>query len=126
MLPSHPHKLLIRVTLGALVLAAVSAFAPQPRARLAHAPGPSGRATAWPGCCRSPAACPKDGSVIGWRFGVSPDGAGTDSPREVPAFDDVCGKQAADVRPEAGRPGGRLRRRRGRRLPRRHPAAEHR
>lgn len=94
MLPSNPHKLLIRVTLGALVLAALSAFAPQP------GPDTPRAWTFWQSdglawLLPESTGVPQDGSVIGWRFGVSPDGTGTDSPREVPAFDDVCGKQAA-------------------------------
>nr|WP_062342422.1 SCO2322 family protein [Herbidospora sakaeratensis] len=94
MLPSHHHKTLIRVVLGALVLAAVSAFAPQP------GPDTPRQWTFWQSdglawLAPEAGAVPADGSVIGWRFGVSPDGAGTDSPREVPAFADVCGTQAA-------------------------------
>lgn len=94
MLPSHPYKPLIRVILGAVALAAVSAFAPQP------GPDTPRQWTFWQSdglawLAPEAGAVPADGSVIGWRFGVSPDGAGTDSPREVPAFDDVCGGQAA-------------------------------
>ncbi|TKK80962.1 hypothetical protein FDA94_34750 [Herbidospora galbida] len=94
MLPSHLPKLLIRVILGALALAAVSAFAPQP------GPDTPRQWTFWQSdglawLAPETGAVPEDGSVIGWRFGVSPDGAGTDSPREVPLFDDVCGTQAA-------------------------------
>ncbi|WP_157520925.1 SCO2322 family protein [Herbidospora daliensis] len=94
MLPSHPRKTLIRVLLGALVVAALSAFAPQP------GPDTPRQWTFWQSdglawLAPEAGAVPADGSVIGWRFGVAPDGAGTDSPREVPAFDDVCGAQAA-------------------------------
>ncbi|WP_062351559.1 SCO2322 family protein [Herbidospora yilanensis] len=94
MLPSHPYKPLIRVILGAVALAAVSAFAPQP------GPDTPRQWTFWQSdglawLAPEAGAVPADGSVIGWRFGVSPDGTGTDSPREVPAFDDVCGGQAA-------------------------------
>ncbi|MBO3745626.1 hypothetical protein J5X84_06045 [Streptosporangiaceae bacterium NEAU-GS5] len=51
---------------------------------LAWTAGPDGQST------------PKDGAVIGWRFAASPDAPGEgDSPREMVAFDQVCGKDKA-------------------------------
>ncbi|MFG6196684.1 SCO2322 family protein [Nonomuraea sp. JJY05] len=39
---------------------------------------------------------PPDGSVIGWRFSVAPDGARGESPGgDLPSFQAVCGKDAA-------------------------------
>ncbi|MEV1177214.1 SCO2322 family protein [Nonomuraea sp. NPDC049784] len=39
---------------------------------------------------------PPDGSVIGWRFSVAPDGAAGESPGgDLPSFQTVCGKDAA-------------------------------
>ncbi|MEV4010048.1 SCO2322 family protein [Nonomuraea angiospora] len=41
-------------------------------------------------------AAPPDGSVIGWRFSVAPDGARGESPGgDLPSFQAVCGKDAA-------------------------------
>ncbi|MEU7891631.1 SCO2322 family protein [Nonomuraea sp. NPDC049152] len=38
----------------------------------------------------------RDGSVIGWRFAAAPDGSAAESPSgEIPAFDQVCGKEPA-------------------------------
>ncbi|MEV5494298.1 SCO2322 family protein [Nonomuraea fuscirosea] len=53
--------------------------------------------TAW--LAADPADSPPDGSVIGWRFSVSPEGAGGaagDSPGgELPSFASVCGRDTA-------------------------------
>lgn len=50
--------------------------------------------TAW--LAATPADVPKDGAVIGWRFSVAADGSAAESPGgDQPAFDQVCGKQAA-------------------------------
>ncbi|MFI7634860.1 SCO2322 family protein [Nonomuraea sp. NPDC049400] len=39
---------------------------------------------------------PPDGSVLGWRFSVAPDGAAGESPGgDLPSFQAVCGKDAA-------------------------------
>ncbi|MGW5688741.1 SCO2322 family protein [Nonomuraea sp. NPDC003754] len=41
-------------------------------------------------------AAVRDGAVIGWRFAAAPDGSAPESPRgELPAFDQVCGKEPA-------------------------------
>ncbi|MFI9836668.1 SCO2322 family protein [Nonomuraea sp. NPDC051941] len=41
-------------------------------------------------------AAPPDGSVIGWRFSVAPDGARGESPGgDLPSFQAVCGRDAA-------------------------------
>ncbi|MEU6997529.1 SCO2322 family protein [Nonomuraea sp. NPDC046570] len=50
--------------------------------------------TAW--LAGSPGTPAPDGAVLGWRFSASPDGAAAESPAgELPAFEQVCGKQAA-------------------------------
>ncbi|NRQ38887.1 hypothetical protein HII36_44760 [Nonomuraea sp. NN258] len=50
--------------------------------------------TAW--LAARPGDGPPDGSVVGWRFAVSPDGAASEPPAgEMPVFETVCGKDAA-------------------------------
>ncbi|MDX3107238.1 SCO2322 family protein [Nonomuraea angiospora] len=91
-----------RVAAGVALGAA--AFLSLPSSALADAPADPGvprtwsawqsDGTAW--LAVTPDAAPPDGSVIGWRFSVAPDGARGESPGgDLPSFQAVCGRDAA-------------------------------
>ncbi|GAA4945451.1 hypothetical protein HD597_006682 [Nonomuraea thailandensis] len=90
-----------RVVAG--VALGVTAFLSLPSSALAS-PSPGGATRAWSvwlsdgtaWLAAAPEDSPPDGSVVGWRFSVAPDGAAWEPPGgDLPSFEAVCGRDTA-------------------------------